>query len=155
MFVSQTVLGYLDHAHVDFDLVTHSRASTSIAVAHRAGLPADQVAKAVLLHDEDDLLLAIVPASRRVNTWAVAELTDSPWVRVAEEGALSFVFRDCERGAIPALGEAFGVRSIVDDELLSGTDVYFEAGDHERLVHMSGDQFARLMANQPHGWIST
>jgi Ala-tRNA(Pro) deacylase len=52
------------------------------------------------------------------------------------------------------VGEAFGVRTAVDDELLASDDVYFEAGDHEHLVHVRHDDFARLMGHQLHGRIS-
>jgi Ala-tRNA(Pro) deacylase len=33
-------------------------------------------------------------------------------------------------------------------------DVYFEAGDHEALVHVTGEDFLRLMADAPRGEIS-
>jgi Ala-tRNA(Pro) deacylase len=46
------------------------------------------------------------------------------------------------------------VRTIYDDDLLEQGDLYFEAGDHERLVHVTREQFQRLMANQLHGSIS-
>ena len=154
MFVSQTILGFLDHAQVDFDLITHARAQTAAAAAHHAHIPIKELAKGVLLHDDADLVLAVVPASRRVNTFAIANLTDSASVQLVQEDELGFVFRDCERGAVPIIGEAFGVHSVIDDALLRAHDVYFEAGDHERLVHMSGHEFARLMSGKLHGRIS-
>jgi Ala-tRNA(Pro) deacylase len=33
-------------------------------------------------------------------------------------------------------------------------DVYFEAGDHRGLVHISGAEFRKLMTGVPHGDIS-
>ena len=35
------------------------------------------------------------------------------------------IFRDCERGALPIVGDAFGLRTAFDDELLHVDDVYF------------------------------
>jgi Ala-tRNA(Pro) deacylase len=32
--------------------------------------------------------------------------------------------------------------------------VYFEGGDHRALIHMSGDDFRRLMTDVPQGHIS-
>jgi Ala-tRNA(Pro) deacylase len=33
----------------------------------------------------------------------------------------------------------------LDESLIGHPDVYFEAGDHEELIHMSTDQFLELM----------
>jgi len=49
-------------------------------------------------------------------------------------------------GALPALGGAYGIPTIVERELDAQQDVYFEAGDHEHMVHMSGTEFVRATA---------
>jgi Ala-tRNA(Pro) deacylase len=38
--------------------------------------------------------------------------------------------------------------------LIGSPDIYFEAGDHVALVHVTGKDFLRLMANAPRGDIS-
>jgi Ala-tRNA(Pro) deacylase len=72
-------------------------------------------------------------------------------VGLAIESEVGELFRDCDPGAIPAIGAAYRVDTIVDDALLQQPHVYFEAGDHEALVHMTGQAFAAMMANVPHG----
>ena len=44
-------------------------------------------------------------------------------------------------------------RSTYLDECFMGDnrEVYFEAGDHEDLVRMSGEQFQKLLGNVEHG----
>jgi Ala-tRNA(Pro) deacylase len=54
----------------------------------------------------------------------------------------------------PIVGKAFGLKTAFDDDLLQLGDVYFEAGDHEHLVHMRRDDFTRLVGAEPHGHIS-
>jgi Ala-tRNA(Pro) deacylase len=61
------------------------------------------------------------------------------------------LFLDCEPGAVPALGRAYGLNVVVDDSLAQEPDVYFEAGDHASLVHISGPSFQKLMADARHG----
>jgi Ala-tRNA(Pro) deacylase len=39
---------------------------------------------------------------------------------------------------------------MVDDSLEESKDVYFEAADHESLIHVSGADFHQLMATVPH-----
>jgi hypothetical protein len=61
--------------------------------------------------------------------------------------AASRVPADC----VPALGAAYGLKVVVDDSLAQLSDIYFEAGDHSNLVHVSGTSFQKLMANARHG----
>jgi Ala-tRNA(Pro) deacylase len=64
-------------------------------------------------------------------------------------------FTDCDPGAVPPFGMAYGVETAVDDELLArNPDVYVESGDHEQLLHMSRGQFTELMAASAHGHFS-
>ena len=154
MFVSQTVMGYLESAGIDFELVTHRHSAHSLQTARNAHIEPEQLAKGVLMFDDDGYWLAVIPASRRVNRWAIESICDTEHLTFAGEEDMPALFRDCERGALPICGPAFGVRTIYDDDLLEADDVYFEAGDHERLVHVTREQFQRLMANQLHGAIS-
>jgi Ala-tRNA(Pro) deacylase len=47
---------------------------------------------------------------------------------------------------MPPVGEAYGMATIVADELAGQPEVYFEAGDHEDLVRVSGKEFRVLMS---------
>jgi Ala-tRNA(Pro) deacylase len=154
MFVSQTVMGYLERSGVDYELVAHPHSATSLQTARAAHIEPHKLAKAVLLSDEEEFLLAVIPASGRVNRWALERLVDVDSLSLAAEDDMPVVFRDCERGALPIVGPAFGVRTALDDALLDADEIYFEAGDHEHLVHMTQEQFQRLMAGHPHGTIS-
>lgn len=154
MFVSQTVMGYLERAGVDFDLVTHRHSHHSLQTARAAHIEPDLLAKGVLMFDDEQYWMAVIPASRRVNRWALESLVDTEPLTLAHEEDMPVIFRDCERGALPIVGPAFGVRTAYDDALLEADDVYFEAGDHEHLVHLTQPQFLRLVMDHPHGVIS-
>jgi Ala-tRNA(Pro) deacylase len=153
MFVSQTVMGYLDRQGIDFDLLAHKHTHDSIGSARAAHVEPDKLAKGVLLCDDDQYVLAVVPADKHVNLFALRELLDTSGLTFATENDMEYIFRDCERGALPIVGPAFGLSTAVDDELLGKGDIYFEAGDHEHLVHLGNTQFQRMMAGQPHGCI--
>ena len=47
--------------------------------------------------------------------------------------------------AVPALGPAYGLETLVDESLLGVPEVWFEAGDHTTLVRVSGAAFRTLM----------
>ena len=65
-------------------------------------------------------------------------------------------FNDCDPGAVPPIGEACGIKTIWDPTTSLGqlVDIYFEAGDHNHLIHVSGEQFHALMASAERGQFS-
>jgi Ala-tRNA(Pro) deacylase len=154
MYLSHTVTGFLDRRDVDYETIGHAHCFTTGESAERASLPRGRVAKGVLFCDEDDYVLAVVPASARVDQKALKAMLGHRNLELADEDEVALLFSDCELGAIPAVGLAYGVGTVVDDSLLEQEDVYFEGGDHEHFVHVSGDSFQRLMAGAPHGNIS-
>lgn len=154
MFVSRTVISYLERSGVSFDVVAHPESTTSLQTAKTAHIEPRKLAKAVLLTSNKNYWLAVIPASGRVNRTALERLLNVDSLSFASEEELPDVFRDCERGALPIVGPAFGVRTALDDSLLDADEVYFGAGDHEHLVHMTQAQFRQLMHFHPHGAIS-
>ena len=74
---------------------------------------------------------------------------------LATESELAKLFSDCEIGALPALGPAYGIETVVDDAIAEQPDIYFEAGDHEQLVHVSAESFNALLGDTArHGHFS-
>jgi len=153
MSVSATLTRYLDRKSPGYDLIEHGYTTSAVASAYASHLPLREVAKAVVLHDQDHYVMAVVPAMNRLVVSEVEQLLGRRLV-LAKESELGPLFRDCEPGAIPALGQPFGLELVWDDSLAGDRDVYIEAGDHRHLVHLGHDQFMALMRNRPHGPIS-
>ena len=145
MSIASGVINYLVDRHVDFDVVDHPHSATSLETAQSAHVPGDRLAKSVLLEDDRGYLLAVLPASCRVDLGELHRLT-SRNLGLATEYELCALFEDCEPGAVPVLGPAYDLETLVDDALAEQSDIYFEAGDHEQLIHVSAEAFDSLMA---------
>jgi Ala-tRNA(Pro) deacylase len=150
MSLSTTIERYLKQSNVPYNLVSHPRAVTSLKTAGSAHIDASRLAKAVLLEDDNRYMLAVLPASRHVKLGKLRHELGRD-VRMATEGEVAELFKDCDPGAIPALGAAYGVEMIWDDSLLEQPELYFEAGDHERLVQMKTEDYRKLVGNLWHG----
>jgi Ala-tRNA(Pro) deacylase len=153
MAIAVTLKEYLASQGIAYDAVTHARADTMLEAARRASLPGDAVVKAVVLEDEDGYILAAVPASHHVRLTALRKALNRR-LGLATEGELARLFADCEVGAAPPVGPAYGVDVVVDDSLIERPDLYFEGGDHCTLIHVRGEDFSRLMAQARHARIS-
>src|SRR5207302_8225053 len=132
----------------------HERTQDSNHSAQAAHSSGDRLAKCVMFGgDEGGYLMAVVPASHKVDLPAVRRQLDRR-LGLATDRELLELFKDCEPGALPPLGLAYGVDTILDQSLVDAPDIYFEADDHRALVHVSGSGFLKLMANAPRGQIS-
>lgn len=150
MSIARSVEQYLKEHAVDYELVHHPRSVTSMSKARLAHVPGEQLAKSVLLEDEAGYLMAVIPSTHRIDLGKLHHQHNRR-IGLAVEREVTELFPDCDPGAIPAIGAAYSLDTIIDDTLLAQPDVYFEAGDHEELVHLSGAEFGALMAGVPHG----
>lgn len=153
MDVAMELQRCLDDSHVSYDVTKHKRTGCSSETAETSHVPGDNRAKGVVLKWNETFILAVVPSSRHVELDKIGEFVKGP-VKLASEREANRLFPDCEEGAIPVIGSAYRVPTIVDELLEIPNEVYFEGGDHRCLVHVSGDSFGRLMCDVPHGQIS-
>jgi len=154
MSVALTMQEYLDRWGVDYDIVPHQATDSSLETAEVAHIPGDSLAKAVLTEDYRGYLMVVIPANYQV-AFDQLDVELDRRLELATEEELSDIFLDCAVGAIPPLGEAYGIDVALDERLTGCDDIYFEAGDHSALVHMSGEDFRDLMASAERGNFSS
>lgn len=153
MSVSATLSSYLNNQACHYDTVEHDYTVSALDSAHRAAIPVTQMVKAVVIQQDKKFTIAAVPAMNKVMLPQLAAITGSPAV-LAKEAEIKRIFGDCDAGAIPAIGQAYGIDVVWDDQLAEGKDLYIEGGDHRNLVHLDRKQFQALMKNKAHGEIS-
>jgi Ala-tRNA(Pro) deacylase len=153
MAIAPRLKWYLDARQVDYELVPHAHTSSSLETARQAHVPPERLAKPVLLEDELGYVMAIVPASHRIDLRRLGEQLHRE-LELASEPEFPPLFGDCEPGAIPPVGSPYHVPTVYDDALAELTDVWFEAGDHEDVVHVKGEAFLRLLEGSVHGRFS-
>jgi len=144
MAIAMTLAEYLQSHHSAFEMMTHAHTGCSLDTAATAHVPGDRLAKSVMLKDDAGYVMAVLPSTCHVSISALNRRLGRH-LQLAEEWELAGLFRDCEPGAIPAVGPAYGLKTLIDERVTQQRDVYFEAGDHEGLIHMPMDQFLELM----------
>ena len=86
------VTDYLTERGVGFEVVPHRRAFTSLQEARAVGVAADQVVKTVALWTGGKYVLAVVPASRRLELRLVRQALEDSAARLATEAELQADF---------------------------------------------------------------
>ncbi len=153
MPVSMSLRAFLDAQGIQYEVIEHPRSVSAPRIAAVSHVPGARLAKSVLLEDEQGYVMAVVPSTRRVDL-ARLHLHTKRMLGLAVEEEIAQLFGDCDPGAIPAIGAAYGIKTVVDDSLRDQPDIYFEAGDHEALIHLTQHEFNAVMAGADHAQIS-
>ena len=153
MGMSMTLREYLDREGVDYDVIEHPRTTSTMRTAESLHIPGDRIVKTVIFADEYDYLMVVVPATHLIEVDTLGRILHRD-LNLVKERELSEIFTDCEVGSIPPLGAAFGIPVLMDESLSELPEVYFEAGDHSEVVHVSGEDFMQLMESAEQGHIS-
>ncbi|HKR35359.1 MAG TPA: YbaK/EbsC family protein [Steroidobacteraceae bacterium] len=148
MSIAATVQTFLSNAGVPYDIIEHPRTSNSTHTAEAAHVPGQRLAKSVVIEDGEKYLMAIIPATHRVDLGALHRRLGRE-IGLATEDEVARLFADCEPGAVPPLGQIYGIETVLDEAFVDADDVYFEGGDHRALVHVTGSDFLKLMGDAP------
>ena len=153
MAIAITLQHYLESLGVTYEIVQHPYADTGLTTAEQAHIPAEKLAKSIILEDEGGYVMAVCPASRRIKLGELYREINRR-LEFADEAELADMLGDCVLGAVPPVGELYGIDVVVETDLFLLPDVYFEAGDHVDLIHVSAEDFQVLMSNAEHASFS-
>jgi Ala-tRNA(Pro) deacylase len=152
MAIAPTLQKYLDQ-NVTYEVIPHEPTLSSMHTAEACHISGDGLAKGIVLRRDDGYMLAVLPASHHIRLSDLRRQIGND-VDLAGEMEIDQLFRDCAHGAVPPVGECYGLDVIVDDSIQEQPEVYLESGDHETLLHMSQAQFARITAQAQHSRFS-
>ena len=151
MSIPSRLSSYLDQRGARYEICAHELSRSSAQTARSAHVPPHQLAKPVIVEDDAGCVMVVLPADRNVRLGPLSRMLDRKHLRLTDKSRVEALFADCEHGAVPALGMAWDIETVVDDELEANEVVYMEGGDRERLLRMSHDQFHALMLAERHG----
>ena len=146
MHIPKQVTDYLSKKAVNYDVIAHAYTQNSIETAVAAGQCCGEIAKSVLLKDDQGYMLAVLPADRLLDLGRLNNALGRN-LEMTCEAELADVFSDCRVGAVPPVASAYGVQAVVDNRLKCEKEIYFEAGDHEALIHTKEADFEMLMGD--------
>ena len=131
----EAVARYLDEQDVAYEVVEHRTTYTAGAEARAAGVPAQDVAKTVVLRADEGYRLAVIPASERLDLEKARELFGAgKSLRLANEEEMGGDFGEFEVGALPPIGPMLPAPEVLDRRLLDHDRILFAGGDHRHGV---------------------
>jgi Ala-tRNA(Pro) deacylase len=150
MTIASTVKSYIEGRGVAYELIDHPVTGSSHETAEATHIDEGHLAKAVIVQDAEGAVMAVVPGNAWVALSAVGKELDRK-LELSVENQAARHFPDCDAGAIPPLGPAYGMETVLDEAFVSLAYVYFESGDHRTLIKVDGADFLDLLSGVRRG----
>ena len=132
--------------NIAFGISRHKPVYTSEEAAAVRGVPLSSGAKALICKGEDQFVMFVIPADRRLNSRQVRRLYGWRKFRFANREEV-FTLTGLTPGSIPPFGSVFGLPTCCDEKLGENTTINFNAGDHA--ISMSMRHTDYLHAEKP------
>src|ERR1044071_1682333 len=134
-----------DEAKISYEIFNHPLAYTAQEIAEKQHFSGDEMAKVVMLVIDHKLIMAVIPASQKVNAGTARRSVRAGEVRLATEDEFTSYFPECEIGAMPPFGNLFGIPVYVDPAVGEYEYIYFNAGNHVQTVRLRYGDFEKLV----------
>jgi Ala-tRNA(Pro) deacylase len=144
MSIPKRIQTYLDSSNVPYEWLRHPQAFTAQEVAHALHLSGKRLAKTVVVKADTRMVMVVLPASHRLVMSELRSVLEAREVHLVPEEELTATFPGCDLGAIPPLGDLFGMDVWVDHTIADQEEIVFNAGTHVDAVKMKYGDFASL-----------
>lgn len=151
MTLATTVKTYIEGRGVAYEVIPHPVSGSSHDTADAAHVDEAHIAKGVILKDGAGTVMVVIPANAWVDLSAIRKELDREMDLAGEQDAAGY-FPDCDPGAIPPLGPAYGMQTLVDKALFALGYVYLESGDHRSLIKIAGEALPDLLSGVRRGY---
>jgi len=141
--IPQRLVEFLREQVVPYRVLHHPLAYTAQELSAIEGVSGRQHAKVVILTTGQRLVMAVLPADRRLDLARLEKIVGQPVV-LASEVEMKERFPDCAVGTMPPFGQLYGVATYLDRSLAGVERIVFEAGTHSDAVKIRYADYERL-----------
>ena len=145
MYARNLVKNYLDLQHVPYQHHVHSTTFTAQQLAAAERISGTLVAKTVVVKADDQFLMAVLPATAKVDTAALKGALKARELELATEREFQELFPDSDVGAMPPFGNLYELPVCAEESLARAEEIVFNAGTHEDAIRMRYSDFSRLV----------
>jgi len=145
MNVVATVIRYLNQQCVEYKIHKLTSFESSREATEQLAVSPHIVLRAIPLVDQFGLMLAIVSSPMTLSVQRLSQLMGRE-IDLATKEYLQATLPDGELNYVPPFGEAFGLRTIMDDELINTDIIYILAGSKDLVVSLAYQDFLKLQS---------
>jgi Ala-tRNA(Pro) deacylase len=137
------VQSYLDQLGIHYRVCHHPIAYTAQDLAAAEHISGQKVIKPVIVRADGQFVMCALPAPYKVDMDELRNQLQASDVSLVEEEKLNDLFPDCELGAAPPIGRLYNMQTLMDESVMTDSQVMFQAGNHSDAVIMSLADYRR------------
>ena len=143
MAIPSKTKNYLDKKLAKYDAIAHKTVYTAYDAAQTLRRELKEIAKSLLIAADKAYIIAVVPASMRIDLGKLKKALKAKKVSIPDEKLMVKIFK-VKAGAMTAFGGLHKVEVWVDKSLLKTKDVILSAGSFTDSVRMKVKDFIDL-----------
>lgn len=151
---------FLKENRVSYRRLSHAEAFSALELAESLHVSGKRVAKVVIVRAPGRYIMAVVPSHLYISLERLGRLLKADHLSLATEAEVTALFPDCQVGAMPPLGNLYGLPVYVDVSLSREPLFFFQAGTHRDVIEMRYRDFSDRVrpkvgnfTSTPAGWI--
>lgn len=127
MAIPKRLQTYLTKHRVAFTAIPHKTVYTAYDVAQTLHIPLREVIKTLVVRADRDLILAILPADKRLDLAKVKKALGAAKISLVSEGAMEKALK-VKAGAVTPFGGYHGLRLLADRSLRAKKQLFMGTG---------------------------
>ncbi len=148
MLPLKQITSLLDEKEIKYTIISHSPAFTAQEIAALSFISGKELAKTLILSLNGDLVMAVLPADKRLNLHGLKKKLGVDDIRLATESEFHNIFPECKTGAMPPFGHLYNLKTIVSKDFENQKFIAFNAGNHRQLIRMKFAKYKQLVTPQ-------
>lgn len=142
MAIPKKILKYLDSAKAGYKIIGHKTVYTAYDAAQTLRVKLGDIAKTLVVKADRAYVLAVLPASRRLDLGKLKKIIKAKKIDIAKENVMKKVF-NIKPGAVTPFGELYKTPVFIDKSLLKAKKIIAGAGTFEDSVAMAAKNFIK------------
>lgn len=142
MGIPKKLLSHLDKAKIKYKIVRHKTVYTAYDAARTLGAKLGEIAKTLLIKADKNYLLAVLPASHKLDFGKLKKLVKAKKIEIAKENLMKKIFK-IKPGALSPFGQIYKVSVYIDKGILKAKQIIAGAGTFEESVAMTAKNFLK------------
>jgi nondiscriminating aspartyl-tRNA synthetase len=141
--VYEKIVSTLADSKIEYQHFEHEPVFTSEASAKVRGTSVHQGAKALVLQQDKEYILMVLPADQRADLDQLKNFLNAKRLAMASKESVQNK-TGLDVGAIPPFGSIMGLKTYLDPRLADNQEIAFNAGRHDRSIKMSYQDFLKV-----------
>ena len=137
------IVHLLKNKNVDFKILKHEPVYTSEQAAKVRDEPLKSGAKSLLLKTDEEFMLAVIPGSKRLDSYKLKKIVSVKRLRFASSEEVEQIM-GCMIGACYPIGDIIGIKTVVDKSLLENEFISFNPGVHDQTIKIKSSDLKKV-----------